>query len=119
MRQSSTEEEEQPARQRRPPNLCYNRNFRRLGDLSEEEQRSVVALICNKAKVFLFESHLKKIFQGPAVPAPAVGQTFTVTAHVCQVEARQVRQWIKTVLVVNWSERNESKRGRARKCLRS
>ena len=49
MRQSSTEEEEQPARQRRPPNLCYNRNFRRLGDLSEEEQRSVVALICNKA----------------------------------------------------------------------
>ena len=55
MRQSSTEEEpvEQPARQRRPPNLCYNRNFRRLGDLSEEEQRSVVALICNKASLFV------------------------------------------------------------------
>ena len=51
MRQSSTEEEpveQQPRLQRRPPNLCYNRNFRRLGDLSEEEQRSVVALICNK-----------------------------------------------------------------------
>ena len=52
MRQSSTEEEpveHQPRMQRRvPPNLCYNRNFRRLGDLSEEEQRSVVALICNK-----------------------------------------------------------------------
>ena len=53
MRQSSTEEEEQPARQRRPPNLCYNRNFRRLGDLSEEEQRSVVALICNKESLFV------------------------------------------------------------------
>ena len=41
------------------------------------------------------------------MPAPAVGQTFTVTAHVCQVEARQVRiRWIKKVLVVNWRERN-------------
>ena len=54
MRQSSTEEEpveQQPRFQQRrvPPNLCYNRQFRRLGDLSEEEQRSVVALICNKA----------------------------------------------------------------------
>ena len=44
------------------------------------------------------------------MPAPAVGQTFTVTAHVCQVDARQVRirwiKWIKKVLVVNWRERN-------------
>ena len=58
MRQSSTEEEpveQQPRLQRRPPNLCYNRNFRRLGDLSEEEQRSVVALICNK--VILSSGH--------------------------------------------------------------
>ena len=60
----------------------------------------------------MLESHLKKIFQGPTVPAPAVGQTFTVTAHVCQVEARQVSRWIKwikwikKVLVVNWRERN-------------
>ena len=60
MRQSSTEEEEQPARQRRPPNLCYNRNFRRLGDLSEEEQRSVVALICNKASLFVWIPPEKK-----------------------------------------------------------
>ena len=50
VRQSSVEEDtmrEVQAR-RRPPNLCYNRQFRRLGDLSEQEQRSVVALICNK-----------------------------------------------------------------------
>ena len=64
MRQSSTEEEpveQQPRMQRRvPPNLCYNRNFRRLGDLSEEEQRSVVALICNKAILSLSQPVLKK-----------------------------------------------------------
>ena len=33
-----------------------------------------------------------KSLQGPVVPAPAVGQTFTVTAHVCQVDSRQVSQ---------------------------
>ena len=88
---------EQQARSREqrrvPPNLCYNRQFRRHGDLSEEEQRSVVALICKKAiltsKVTI--SPEKKPSQGPDAPAPALGQTFTVTAHVCQVDARQVR----------------------------
>ena len=74
----------------------------RLGDLSEEEQRSVVALICNKVagprKLTKFKDARKNFIpnlnpsQGPVVPAPAVGQTFTVTAHVCQVDSRQVGQ---------------------------
>ena len=80
----------------------FKRPFHRLGDLSEEEQRSVVALICNKVpgsrKLTKFEDARKNFFsnlnpsQGPVVPAPAVGQTFTVTAHVCQVDSRQVGQ---------------------------
>ena len=77
-------------------------HFHRLGDLSEEEQRSVGALIFNKVpgprKLTKFKDARKNFIpnlnpsQGPVVPAPAVGQTFTVTAHVCQVDSRQVGQ---------------------------
>ena len=49
---------------RQPPNLNM-RQFRRLGDLSEDEQRSVVALIST---------------QGANVRG---GRTYTVTTHVC------------------------------------
>jgi len=59
---------------RQPPNL-HMRQFRRLGDLSEDEQRSVVALI---------SSH------GGAGGAGHRGtRTFTVTAHVCDASGSE------------------------------
>ena len=81
MRQQNSIDDEprEVVSRRRPPNLCYTRQFRRLGDLSEQEQRSVVALICNKE---------------PETCVPPPGHTFTVTAHVCEVASNQVSQLV-------------------------
>eukprot|EP00090_Calanus_glacialis_P021948 TRINITY_DN33853_c0_g1_i1.p1 TRINITY_DN33853_c0_g1~~TRINITY_DN33853_c0_g1_i1.p1 ORF type:complete len:342 (-),score=85.99 TRINITY_DN33853_c0_g1_i1:104-1129(-) len=54
----------QTCEMRQPPNL-HMRQFRRLGDLSEDEQRSVVALISTQGS------------------GPRSSRTYTVTAHVC------------------------------------
>jgi len=55
---------QQNCEMRQPPNLQM-RQFRRLGDLSEDEQRSVVALISTQRC------------------GPRDSRTYTVTAHVC------------------------------------
>ena len=52
----------------------------------------LILLDGNKAIIsFKVTISCEKPSQGPVAPAPALGQTFTVTAHVCQVDARQVR----------------------------
>merc|ERR1711915_233762 len=49
----------------KPPHLVASGQYRRLGDLSEEEQRSVLALICSQG--------------------PLEDRTFAVSSHICDV----------------------------------
>ena len=55
----------QPTGSPRPPNLVTRGQYRRLGDLTEEEQRSVLALICSQGAL--------------------EDRTFAVSSHVCDI----------------------------------